>query len=164
MAKLQGSLANASGNILEQTVKTVFQNKGFQLASYREWQKSPEKYGVELLLTNVPYTTIYNHPGHTEFLVKSEKYKLEIRIECKWQQSAGSVDEKLPYLYLNCIESMPEKYIVIVIDGDGFKKGSKVWLREAVKEKKYTSPVNRDKSIEVFNLKEFITWANKLLR
>jgi hypothetical protein len=30
-------------------------------------------------------------------------------IECKWQQVSGSVDEKLPYLYLNCIEAMPEK-------------------------------------------------------
>lgn len=164
MIKPQGFLANASGNILEQTIKTVFQNKGFQITTYREWKKHPEKYGADLLLTNVPYTTIYNHPGHTEFLAKSEKYKFEIRIECKWQQSAGSVDEKLPYLYLNCIESMPEGYIVIVIDGEGFKKGSKIWLREAVRQKKYTTTANRDKTIEVFSLAEFITWANKLLR
>jgi hypothetical protein len=164
MVKPQGSLANASGNTLEQTVKTVFQNKGFQIVSYRECEKHSDRYGTELLLTNVPYTTIYNHPGHTEFLARSEKYSFEIRIECKWQQSAGSVDEKLPYLYLNCIESMPEKYIVIIIDGEGFKRGSKVWLREAVKEKKYTNPANKNKTIEVFSLAEFITWANKLLR
>jgi hypothetical protein len=164
MVKPQGSLANASGNVLEQTVKAVFQDKGFKLVSYRESENHPEKYGTELLLTNVPYTTIYKHSGHTEFLARSQKYNFEIRIECKWQQSAGSVDEKLPYLYLNCIESMPEKHIVIIIDGEGFKKGSKVWLREAVKEKKYTSPVNRNKTIEVFSLMEFITWANKLLR
>lgn len=164
MVKPQGSLANASGNVLEQTVKAVFQDKGFKLVSYRESEKHPEKYGTELLLTNVPYTTIYKHPGHTEFLARSQQYNFEIRIECKWQQSPGSVDEKLPYLYLNCIESMPENHIVIIIDGEGFKKGSKVWLREAVKEKKYTSSANKNKTIDVFSLTEFITWANKLLR
>ena len=115
MTKSQGSLAGDSGNILEQTVKTVFQNKGFKIISYREWGKNPDGYGTELLLTNVPYTTIYRHSGRTEFLAKSGKYSFEIRIECKWQQSSGSVDEKLPYLYLNCIESMPENHIVIIM-------------------------------------------------
>lgn len=164
MAKSQGALASDSGNILEQTVKTVFQNKGFKIATYREWQKNPELYGTELLLINAPYTTIYSHSGRTEFLAKSKKYDFEIRIECKWQQSSGSVDEKLPYLYLNCIESMPENHIVIIIDGKGFKKGSVEWLKEAVEQKKYTNLISRDKIIEVFDLTEFITWANKFLR
>ncbi len=39
MAKSQGALASDSGNILEQTVKTVFQNKGFKITTYREWEK-----------------------------------------------------------------------------------------------------------------------------
>jgi hypothetical protein len=59
---------------------------------------------------------------------------------------------------------MPETHIVIVIDGEGFKNGSKVWLREAVEQKKYTSAINKNKTIEVFSLTEFITWANRLLR
>ena len=164
MAKSQGALASDSGNILEQTVKTVFQNKGFKIAAHREWEKNADKYGTELLLINVPYTTIYDHPGRTEFLARSEKYNFEIRIECKWQQSSGSVDEKLPYLYLNCIESMPESHIVVIIDGKGFKKGAVEWLRKAVKQKKYTNSSGREKMIEVFNLTEFITWANKFLR
>lgn len=164
MTKPQGALANDSGNILEQTVKTVFQNKGFNIATYRDWEKNPDVYGTELLLINVPYTTIYSHSGRTEFLAKSKKYNFEIRIECKWQQVSGSVDEKLPYLYLNCIESMPENHIVIIIDGKGFKKGSVEWLRKVVEHKKYTNPINKNKIIEVFSLTEFITWANKFLR
>lgn len=164
MAKVQGALANASGNILEQTVTTVFHKKGFEIVNYREWEKKQDSYGKELLLTNVPFTTIYKHKGNTEFLAKSERYGFNIRMECKWQQSAGSVDEKLPYLYLNTIEAMPEKHIVIIIDGEGFKEGAKKWLRDAVKDKKYTDTSNRDKKIEVFTLAEFISWANRILR
>lgn len=128
---------------------------------YRVWEKNPEKYGEELLLKNVPFETIYGHKGNTEFLLISEKYKLRIRIECKWQQSAGSVDEKLPYLYLNTIEAMPEKDIMILIDGEGFKAGAKTWLKTAVKGKLYTTENNNDKNIMVFTLADFFTWANK---
>ncbi len=156
----KGRSANITGNQLEVAVQTVLLNKGFEIEMYREWEKKPEKYGKELLLKNVPFKTIYNHKGNTEFLLISERYNLRIRIECKWQQSAGSVDEKLPYLYLNTIEAMPEKNIMILIDGDGFKAGAKTWLRNAVKEKLYTTEENKDTNIMVFSLAEFFTWAN----
>ncbi len=156
----KGRSANITGNQLEVAVQTVLLNKGFEIEMYREWEKKPEKYGKELLLKNVPFKTIYNHKGNTEFLLISERYNLRIRIECKWQQRAGSVDEKLPYLYLNTIEAMPEKNIMILIDGDGFKAGAKTWLRNAVKEKLYTTEENKDTNIMVFSLAEFFTWAN----
>lgn len=158
MAK--GRSANITGNQLEIAVQTVLLNKGFEIEMYRKWQKNPKNYGKELLLKNVPFETIYGHRGNTEFLLISEKYNLRIRIECKWQQSAGSVDEKLPYLYLNTIEAMPEKDIMILIDGDGFKKGAKIWLRNAVKQKLYTNETNNDTNIMVFSLADFFTWAN----
>lgn len=156
----KGTKGNITGNQLEVAVKTVLSGKGFQIVNYRVWEKDPAKYGKELLLENVPFTTIYEHKGNTEFLLLSDKYKFHIRIECKWQQVAGSVDEKLPYLYLNTIEAMPEKTIMILIDGGGWKPGSIKWLREAVKNKKYTTAQNKDKKILVFSLTEFFTWAN----
>lgn len=155
----KGRKTNITGNQLEQAVQTVLQSKGFKIEMYRKWEKNKEDYGKELLLKNVPYHTIYDHAGNTEFLLISKRYNLRIRIECKWQQSAGSVDEKLPYLYLNSIEAMPENTIMILIDGDGWKKGAKTWLRNAVKEKKYTDSTS-DTTILVYSLTEFFTWAN----
>lgn len=150
-----------SGPILEKTVKQVLSSKGFEIETYKTWEKDKSKYGKELLLTNAPFISIYGHDGHTEFLLLSEKYNLKTRIECKWQQTSGSVDEKLPYLYLNTIEAMPEDQIMIIIDGAGWKKGAVDWLREAVNKKKYTTQINGNKKIEVFDIKEFLTWANK---
>ncbi len=149
-----------SGNVLEKTVKAVLSTNGFEIAKYRDWNKNPDKFGTELLLTNVPFETIYKHRGKTEFLLRSKKHKLEIRIECKWQQGAGSVDEKLPYLYLNSIEAMPEKHIVVIIDGKGWKAGAIPWLKEAAANKKYTTPTSTQKKIEILSLAEFMTWAN----
>jgi hypothetical protein len=159
----QGGLANSSGSTLEQTVIGTLQSKGFSLVRYRDWQKNPEKYGDELLLRNVPYQTIYNHQGNTEFLLRSARYQLEVRIECKWQQASGSVDEKFPYLYLNCIEQMPERDIIIVVDGGGAKQGSVEWLRQAAKSRRYIQ-TDAEKNILVMNLTEFLVWANRTLR
>jgi hypothetical protein len=156
----RGAKGNITGNQLEVAVQTVLSGKGFSILNYREWLKNPKQFGEELLLKNVPFETIYKHKGNTEFLLLSQKYKLTIRIECKWQQVAGSVDEKLPYLYLNSIEAMPEKEIMILIDGAGWKEGAIEWLKSAVKEKKYTTKENNTKVIKVFSLAEFFTWAN----
>lgn len=156
----KGRKTNITGTQLEKAVQTVLIEKGFKIEMYRKWAEKPENYGNELLLKNVPFETIYGHKGNTEFLLISQQYNLRIRIECKWQQSAGSVDEKLPYLYLNTIEAMPEKDIMILIDGDGFKSGAKTWLRNAVKEKLYTNDTNNDTNVMVFSLAEFFTWAN----
>lgn len=157
----KGTKSNVTGNQLEVAVKTVLTGKGFELINYRVWEKNKEKYGEELLLENVPFTTVYEHKGNTEFLLISKKYDLRIRIECKWQQVAGSVDEKLPYLYLNTIEAMPENSIMILIDGAGWKAGAIKWLKDAVKQKKYTTEETKNKEIFVFSLTEFFTWANK---
>ena len=157
--RTQGNAANSSGNVFEQAVISTMTAKGFQVAMYREWQKSPSLYGGELLLKNVPYNTIYGHQGNTEFLLKSTSRNIEIRIECKWQQAAGSVDEKFPYLYLNCIEAMPESHIIILVDGGGYKQGAINWLNTTVNSRRYQSQ-NNGKTIQVMNLVEFIRWAN----
>ena len=82
------------------------------------------------------------------------------RIECKWQQVSGSVDEKLPYLYLNCIEAMPEDNIIILIDGEGWKHGGIQWIKDAAQKEKYLNSERKPKNIQVFSLTEFMTWAN----
>lgn len=160
----QGTQANVSGNMLEDTVKNIFSKKGFVIAKYSDWEKNPHQFGTELLLINAKFETIYKHKGTTEFLLLSEKFGLRIRIECKWQQVSGSVDEKLPYLYLNCIEAMPEDWIIIIIDGTGWKLGAIEWLKTAIKEKRYTNETNRHKTIKVMSLADFLTWSNQTFK
>ena len=45
----------------------IKETKGFKIAAYREREKHPGRYGTELLLTNVPYTTFINIPGRPSF-------------------------------------------------------------------------------------------------
>jgi hypothetical protein len=159
----QGGIANRQGRVLEGTVISVFENHGFTRASYSGWHKCPEKYGDEVLVCGAPYTSIYGHRGKTEFLAISKRLNRTIRIECKWQQSAGSVDEKFPYLYLNCVQAMPENEIVIILDGGGAKEHAVNWLRQAARDRLFLEH-HPDKKIHVLTLSEFLIWGNTTLR
>lgn len=164
MTMTQGGAANRQGKVLEGTVVPTFKSRGFEVVPHSLWTKKPSNYGADLLLTNVPYTTIYGQRGYTEFLVKSDRYNLNVRIECKWQQSSGSVDEKLPYLYLNCVEAIPETDIIIIAGGGGMKPGAIPWLKSAIDQYKYLALGTQMKNIQVFSLDEFLGWANRALR
>ena len=158
--RTQGAQANKTGNVLEQLVISTLTTHGFILVKYSEYEKNRNKYGNELLLKNAPYGTLYNGKGKTEFLLLSKKYDLCIRIECKWQQTPGSVDEKLPYVYLSAIDAIPEDEVIILIDGSGFRDGAIDWIKKVSSERKYIPADKPKKNIRIMSTAEFLTWSN----
>lgn len=133
------------------------------MQKYSKWAKQGSLVG-ELLLKHVPYNTIYGENGYMEFLLLSNRQKLKIRIECKWQGSLGSVDEKLPYLYLNLVERIPENEIIVIIEGKGMKKGAIPWLKHVIGEKRYVYQTNHAKQIRIMNWDEFHDWVDSTFR
>lgn len=154
----QGSKANKCGNQLEKTVSNSLSAKNFTVVPYLKWKKKPLLYGNELLICNYPYISIYGTHCRTEFYLSSIKYNKKIRIECKWQQVSGSVDEKYPYLYLNCIK-VPEKDIIILLDGGGYKPEAKKWLENTIKNKEFQD-INNPKNIQLMDITKFYKWVN----
>lgn len=150
----QGTQANLTGKVLEDLVASVFKSHNFEIVEYAEYARNPAS-EQDRLVRNIPYETIYGHQGKTEFLVDSPRRGLRFRIECKWQQSAGSVDEKFPYLIENC-KSLPESMVVILIDGKGYKDGALAWLKKAAARCGETGV----KDIRVYDMSEFVIWAN----
>ena len=160
----QGGLANKSGSVLEGIVTGALGPHGFKTVNNKDLDKTPEIDKEEILIKNAPYTTLYGSKGKTEFLLKSKKYGLEVRIECKWQQSAGSVDEKLPHLYLSAVEAIPENDVIILIDGNGFRDGAISWLRNAVDNRLYITEDTIKKNVMMMSATDFLTWANNTFR
>ncbi len=153
-----------TGRRYEDVIKDMFSRSGFEVVPFRSWTAKPLADGSELLLTHAAYTNVYGTPGYTEFVIKSRKLPGDVRVECKWQQTSGSVDEKMPYVYLNCVEAMPEDHIIVVIGGGGFREGAVRWFQNAVATGLYLKPGAPEKKISVMRgLDEFITWANVTL-
>lgn len=75
--------------------------------------------------------TIYQTRRVVDFLlINNEKFPDGLIVECKWQKSAGTVDEKYPYLYYNIIQSKAPT--IILLDGGGYKPAAKQWLKGQV--------------------------------
>jgi hypothetical protein len=75
--------------------------------------------------------TIYDTRRICDFMViNDELFPAHLIIECKWQQSTGSVDEKYPFLVLNLIKTgIPT---VVLLDGGGYKPAAMHWLKAQV--------------------------------
>ena len=154
-AKTQGGKACRTGSVLEATLPGAFERHNFTVLPYKEYMKLEPPRAGDFLIRRYPYESIYGHKGHTEFLARSDTRNLNVRIECKWQQSGGSVDEKFPYLFQNSLK-VPEQEIILLVDGDGYKKCARDWLVQSAK-------ACTSKIIHVFDLKEFLTWLNNRL-
>ena len=72
-------------------------------------------------------------------------------VECKAQYRSGSVDEKIPYLYLNIIERSPCP-TVIVYGGDGIRGAVVKWMRRKV---------DHHKLLGVFELEGFEAFLSR---
>ncbi len=148
-----GGRANLHGQRFEDMIATALGDHGFETVSFSRWTKAGQPVKGRRLVTRVPYTNIYGGKGRTEFLLIQDDVR--IRIEAKWLQSRGSIDEKLPFLFLNVLEAFPEHNVIIVIDGPGWRDGAIAWLRRAAAE-------TTAKTIRVMSLGDFLAWANTL--
>jgi len=146
----QGYEANHSGKFLEDIVQREFSARGFLFRSHGDDAGNLDMFSRRIVLRNVPYRSLYGCMSRSEFVVTDGSKK--VRIECRWQEVNGSVDEKYPYLLRNAIEMMPEPEILILLGGDGARVEAVKWLK--VEASRVLS-----KKIYVLNINEFPRWV-----
>jgi len=118
-----GKQANESGNAWEAWVKIVAQKHGFHILPYAERKKHIPILGEEgYVWLRAPYLTIYQTEktpkANSEFVFETTSER--IRVECKWQNDAGSVDEKYLFMYLNAVLTIEEPTIIFALGGSHF--------------------------------------------
>ncbi|HAG81277.1 MAG TPA: hypothetical protein DCL61_08910 [Cyanobacteria bacterium UBA12227] len=158
----QGAKANRAGHVLEMTVEGTLRGHGyFQLCpsvarqKHREYLLNysllPKRYAKHIYIG----TGIYQTDLYVDFyIIDSDKLSSGLIIECKWQESGGSVDEKFPYLNLNIKNCYPDPTI-LVMGGKGMRQGAIDWFQKQ-------TDCNPN-LLAVYNVENFIAWANKNL-
>ena len=165
MVDTQGQKAAKNGKIIENMLIPLFVGNGYHVIKYTDYKKAMPHFDAmpKLVIYQYPFDSIYpNRTGKTEFVIRNKIKNRELRVECKWQQGSGSVDEKIPYLYLNAVFAFPEKEIIIVMDGGGFDKSAKPWLVQQCKNR-WLLDNQPDKTIDVMTIAEFTAFFNKEL-
>lgn len=147
----QGGRAVRTGNALERIVKNALDDNKYTFVPSKRFKAAcclPQSlYSSQITIGK----SIYNTNLISDFILfHPEKWPDRLIIECKWQQSAGSVDEKYPYNVLNIREIYPCPAIIL-LDGEGYKTGAAEWLRRQV---------DGVKLLHVFSMVQFHTWVN----
>ena len=122
----RGARANRRGQMLEANVRDLL-DEDYQLVSPRRF------FAVRCLRQPVfaqqVFTgkNIYGKDRHVDFILyHPRKWADCLVLQCKWQASTGSVDEKYPF-EIECIAS-DQFPAVIILDGGGYSDGAKAWL------------------------------------
>lgn len=157
----QGAQANKNGRVFEKMMIPIFKDAGFLVFTESEMKKPrciieafrSKKYVIK----NASYKTIYEECGRTEFVIVCKDRR--IRVEAKYQSAQGSVDEKYPYMLLNGIYQYPEKEIIFVVDGGGYKAGAREWLKKHI-EDNWLDYKSKGKNIKLMTIVEFANWFN----
>lgn len=166
MALSQGTKAIISGKSFEEAITALLDELGFVVIKWSQYHKQgslePKKKYVQLprvVVKNYPYTTIYGSKGRSEFVLIDRTVTPErrVRIEAKWQSKPGSVDEKLPYVWLSAVFAYEEDEVVLVIDGEGYKHGAKEWITSKSDEM-WLVDKDGDKKIEVKTFASMRDW------
>ncbi|MBK1986240.1 hypothetical protein A0J48_001515 [Sphaerospermopsis aphanizomenoides BCCUSP55] len=158
MTKTQGVQANKSGKILEGNIEAILKGHNYFLVGnhvHKEFLFNaallPKRYGKEVYIG----TGIYQTQLKVDFyIIGIPAIPSGLIIECKWQESGGSVDEKFPYLNMNIQSSYPAPTIII-LGGEGMREGASSWLKDRVND--------NPNLLAVLSLDRFIAWANKNL-
>ena len=150
-----GARANKTGNMLELNVEDTLKRHGyieFQGNKKDAFTNRKSINGKQYIKQLLVGETIYKSKRKVDFMVFNQNnFPDGLIIECKWQQSGGSVDEKYPFLYFNILKT--DVPTIVLLDGGGYKPAAKDWLADRVEE-------NPKLLLGVWNMTEFQKQTN----
>lgn len=128
--EMAGRKANLTGKDFENTVELRIQQKGYVLWN-KKGEKPPKWYAKQ-------YNAGKNLLGTTlrvDFMINGN-----LIVECKWQGSAGSVDEKYPWTMMNLVNTgLPS---ILVLEGGGCRPAMINFLRKFAKDSEKVTMCN----------------------
>ena len=120
--------ANKTGGILEDFVAGLVGELGYNFVPHGLFFAMREM-GQRIYTRQVVVgRDIYSKNRRVDFLLfHPVKWPACLVIQCKWQASRGSVEEKYPFEVLNIQQGGYPT--IILLDGGGYSKGAEQWLR-----------------------------------
>jgi hypothetical protein len=120
--RTSGGEANKNGRILERQIVPLLEENGYK--------EQPPVAGEKTFQRHVYVgETVYGSKRHVDILI-TERDGSKKCIECKYQKSKGSVDEKFVFLHENIKKTGIPTYVVH--GGGGQKPCSIRWLQEQI--------------------------------
>jgi predicted lipase len=161
---LQGKKANNSGTSLEELTEDIMKYYKFEPIHFKDFVNYREQniedlfsVGGRYTIRHYPYKTLLGKDGEMDRVIYNNGYT--IGVECRRQNSSGSVDEKLPHTYENVLGFHPTNESIILVDGTGFSEGALPWLKQAIDTGLLRDKYKTDKKMHLMWPEDLIVWA-----
>jgi len=156
-----GSTANRTGNVLEKQIVPVLLGAGYVQHKNSDVLGKLVKgdpmidFGEKWFTTQISLErNIYEAKFRSDFfLFHHEKFKDGLHVECKWQGSQGSVDEKYVFTVLSLCQLNTDS--LLLLDGGGARRGAINWINAQTKKNK--------RFVFCASIGQFNNWALKNL-
>lgn len=147
-----GKRAATHGRRLEGNVVSELDMLGYERIWPSSWIFAMRDMGQPVYAQQVVVgRTIYGKIRRVDFLLFHPlRHPNGLIIECKWQSSRGTVDEKYPFLVLNIARG--EYDTIVILDGGGSTPASEQWLR---------GQAGQGRLKHVFSMGEFSNYASR---
>lgn len=139
-----GARANRRGRNLENSISVLLREEYERVTSARFFALRDLRQPIFAEQCYIGHD-IYDKRRRVDFILyHPQRWPDCLVIQCKWQASSGSVEEKYPFEMLSI--QLSEFKTIIVLDGGGYSVGAKRWLKSQASENK--------KLLHVLNLGE----------
>ena len=124
---VRGSRANKRGRTLENAVSDLLE-EDYQRVSAARFFALRELRQPIFTEQCVIGRDIYGKNRRVDFILyHPQRWPACLVIQCKWQSSTGSVEEKYPFEVLSI--QLNEFQTIVVLDGGGYSAGAENWLK-----------------------------------
>lgn len=145
-------MANNRGRELEHRVALLLDDVGYSYVTPPDLIFAMRKMRQPIYSRQVELSRdIYGKVRRCDLLVYNNNVWPDgLVIQCKWQASSGSVEEKYPFEVLNIQKD--DYPTIIVLDGGGYSKGAEGWLK---------GQAGKNRLLHVFSFGELQKFASK---
>lgn len=152
--------------VLEGHVEHVASVYGIPLFSHVKARNGFDIFERVRLIKNVPYVNIWGQKGFVEFVLEIGTSQ-QIPIECKYQESCGSVDEKYLKTFFDAAFCLPGDEAILLFDGKSMSapivKKLQSWASQ--REMRFNGQsLVVPKTIRVMNRNEFDPWLRNIAK
>ena len=151
MTPVAGTGANRSGGRLEDFVHDILDERSYMFVPSVRFFPTREMEQPIFTRQLEIGKDIYGKNRRVDFILYHPRLWEDcLVIQCKWQASRGSVEEKYPFEVLSIAQN--EFDTIIILDGGGYTAGARQWL---------INQAGKNRLLDVYNQGEFSRFASK---
>jgi hypothetical protein len=134
--------AYATGQGFKLLMADTLTRHGITLLPAADPRDIPAPRAEHTALAQVPYTSLYGNQARADFVLLGSSPETDTWVEASRLIVPGSIDEKLPHMFLDALIAIPARHVILIVDGPGWRQSAVAWLKAQPSDARWQSFAN----------------------